>query len=136
MSYGENLFFGASPEILKRAKELRKQLTPAEKALWNILRNKAFSGLKFRRQHPIKRYIVDFYCHEQKLVIELDGSIHDEFNQSEYDKGRTTELEELGLKVIRFRNEEIFDGIDDVLKMISQYLSPSDFTKSEENHSS
>ena len=130
MSYTDNLFYGASPEIHKRARELRKQMTPAEKLLWSKLRNKAFFGLKFRRQHPIKRFIVDFYCHEQKLIVELDGSIHDEFDQLEYDQGRTIELEELGLKIIRFRNEEVFHATEDILNRIGQNLSTKDHYKS------
>lgn len=124
MTYSENLFYGASPEIHRRARELRKQMTPAEKFLWAFLKGKSLGGYKFRRQHPIKSYIVDFYCHEIKLVIELDGSIHDHFDNPEYDLGRTFELEEFGLKVIRFRNEEVLDSIGMVLKHISQYLTP------------
>ena len=124
MTYSENLFYGASPEIHRRARELRKQMTPAEKKLWDILKGKSLSGFKFRRQHPIKKFIVDFYCHELKLVIEVDGSIHNQKDQAEYDLGRTFELEELGLKVIRFRNEEVFDLTDEVLDRISGFLAP------------
>ncbi|MDN3204714.1 endonuclease domain-containing protein [Algoriphagus sediminis] len=124
MSYSDNLFYGASPLIHKRARELRRKLTPAERVLWNLLRKKALEGFKFRRQHPIRNFIADFYCHSNKLVIELDGSIHDEVSQSEYDKGRTEELKELGITVIRFRNEEVFETTEDVLKRISKYLTP------------
>ncbi|WP_026947189.1 endonuclease domain-containing protein [Algoriphagus marincola] len=123
MSYSENLFYGASPEIHKRAKELRKQMTPAEKVLWNFLKNKSLEGFKFRRQHPIDKYIVDFYCHQKKLVIEVDGSIHDQLNQKEYDSGRTSVLEEFGLKVIRFRNEEVLDNFQSVIGRISKGLT-------------
>lgn len=122
MSYSENLFYGASPEIHKRAKELRKQMTPAEKVLWNFLKNKSLEGFKFRRQHPIDKYIVDFYCHQKKLVIEVDGSIHDQLDQKEYDSGRTSVLEEFGLKVIRFRNEEVLDNFQSVIGRISKGL--------------
>ena len=125
MSYSENLFYGASPEIQRRARELRKRMTSSEKILWNALRGKSFSGYKFRRQHPIKKFIVDFYCHELKLVIELDGSVHDIKDQAEYDLGRTFELEEFGLKVIRFRNEEVLDRLEEVLNRISKYLAPT-----------
>ncbi|WP_289028478.1 endonuclease domain-containing protein [uncultured Algoriphagus sp.] len=123
MSYSENLFYGASPEIHKRAKELRKQMTPAEKVLWNFLKNKSLEGFKFRRQHPIDKYIVDFYCHQKKLVIEVDGSIHDQLDQKEYDSGRTSVLEEFGLKVIRFRNEEVLDNFQSVIGRISKGLT-------------
>jgi very-short-patch-repair endonuclease len=124
MSYSENLFYGASPEIHKRARELRKQMTPAEKVLWNFLKNKALEGFKFRRQHPIDNYIVDFYCHQEKLVIEVDGSVHDQLDQKEYDSGRTSVLEEFGLKVIRFRNEEVLDNFQSVIERISKDLTP------------
>ena len=99
-------------------------MTPAEKKLWDYLKGKSLSGFKFRRQHPIKKFIVDFYCHELKLVIELDGSIHDQPDQAEHDLGRKFELEEFGLKVIRFRNEEVFDLTEEVLDRISRFLAP------------
>ena len=124
MTYSENLFFGASPEIHKRAKELRNRLTSSEKILWDHLKSKSFGGFKFRTQHPIKNYIVDFYCHKIRLVIELDGGIHDSIDQKEYDIGRTFELEEFGLKVIRFRNEEIFENINLVLDSIASNFPP------------
>ncbi|MDX5478449.1 MAG: endonuclease domain-containing protein [Cyclobacteriaceae bacterium] len=122
MTYSENLFYGASPEIHRRAIELRKRMTPAEKVLWHFLKGKSVDGFKFRRQHPINKYIVDFYCHQIKLVIEVDGGIHDEIEQKEYDAGRTFALEEFGLKVIRFRNEEILYRINSVITHISRYL--------------
>ncbi len=126
MSYSENLFFGASPEIHKRAKDLRKRLTPSEKILWESLKEKMFHGYKFRRQHPIKKFIVDFYCHELKLVIELDGGIHDSIHQKEYDLGRTYELVELGLRVLRFRNEQVFESVSKVIEGISCFLPHPD----------
>lgn len=98
-------------------------MTPAEKVLWNFLKNKSLEGFKFRRQHPIDKYIVDFYCHQKKLVIEVDGSIHDQLNQKEYDSGRTSVLEEFGLKVIRFRNEEVLDNFQSVIGRISKGLT-------------
>ena len=84
----ENLFYGASPEIFRRANDLRKRMTPAESALWTLLRNKKLDGYKFRRQHPAKTFILDFYCHSIKLAIELDGGIHKNPIQAEYDKGK------------------------------------------------
>lgn len=97
-------------------------MTPAEKVLWHFLKGKSVDGFKFRRQHPIKTYIVDFYCHQQKLVIEVDGSIHDESEQKEYDAGRTYALEEFGLKVIRFRNEEVLFQPTSVITRLSECL--------------
>ncbi|MCS4434570.1 endonuclease domain-containing protein [Aquiflexum gelatinilyticum] len=75
MGYKENLFYGASPEIFRRARELRKNTTPSENSLWTLLRKKQFEGYKFRRQHPVNKFIADFYCHELRLIIELDGGI-------------------------------------------------------------
>jgi len=124
MGYKENLFYGASPEIFKRAKELRKNMTPSESALWPLLRNKQLKGFKFRRQHPVKNFILDFYCHEIRLAIELDGGIHNNPEQAEYDLGRTYELNEMGIEVLRFRNEDLRNDVDwvldEILKRISQ----------------
>lgn len=124
MSYAENLFYGASPEIHKRARELRKRLTPSEKILWESLKGKSFDGYKFRRQHPIYKFIADFYCHELKLVIEIDGGIHDSLDQIEYDLGRTFELRELGLQVLRIKNEVILGDIQIALAEIIKFITP------------
>ena len=112
----DNLFYGASQEIRTRAKLLRKRTTIAEKILWNKLRNNQLGGLKFRRQHPIDIFIADFYCHEKRLVIEVDGEIHN--YQKEYDEGRTAELEAKDMTVIRFTNEEVINNIKGVMKCI------------------
>nr|MCU4177914.1 endonuclease domain-containing protein [Marinilabiliaceae bacterium N1Y90] len=93
----DNLYYGASQEIKSRAKLLRKDITLPEKLLWNKLRDRQLAGLKFRRQHPIDLFIADFYCHEKRLVVEVDGEIHE--YQKEYDEGRTAELERLGITV-------------------------------------
>ncbi|MGC1241070.1 MAG: endonuclease domain-containing protein [Chryseosolibacter sp.] len=79
-------------------------------------------GYKFRRQHPIADFIADFYCHECKLIVELDGEYHDDIGQKQYDEGRTYELNELKVKVIRFTNREVFDHIAFVLDEISAHL--------------
>lgn len=121
-SYKENLFYGASPLIHARARDLRKSMTPAEKILWEKLKGKSIEGYKFRRQHPISNYIVDFYFHSAKLVIELDGSIHDLSEQKEYDSGRQYELQELGLKVLRFKNEEVIKSLEKVLSKILESI--------------
>ncbi|MCU4156718.1 endonuclease domain-containing protein [Carboxylicivirga sp. A043] len=112
----DNLFYGASAKIRENAKLLRKELTTAEKVLWNKLRNRQLNGLKFRRQHPIDIFIADFYCHEKKLVVEVDGQIHNK--QKEYDEGRTAELQRLGVSVIRFTNEEVENHVRDVYQRI------------------
>lgn len=97
-------------------------MTPAEKILWEKLKGKSLDSFKFRRQHPISKYIVDFYCHALKLVIEIDGNIHDLKDQIEYDAGREFELQELGLRVLRFRNEEVILSPDKVLNKILELI--------------
>jgi very-short-patch-repair endonuclease len=92
-------------EMHQRAKELRQSQTPAEKKLWEILRNRKLAGYKFRRQHPLGPFIVDFFCDEARLVVELDGGVHN--RQLGYDKARERWLEENGYKVLRFGNEMI-----------------------------
>ncbi len=103
-----------------RARELRKNATPAEKKLWMVLRRKALRGIKFYRQYPIGYYIVDFYCSKHNLVIEIDGGIHDDPDQSEYDQERDNHLKGTGLKVLRFTNEEVLTQIHKVTSKILQ----------------
>ena len=121
-SYRNDFYFGASRELINLAKEFRKTQTEAEKLLWKALRNHGFANLKFRRQHPVKWFIADFYCHDFKLIIEVDGGIHNSEIQSEHDENRTSELEELGIRVIRFSNEEILNKLDLVLQKIQQTI--------------
>jgi very-short-patch-repair endonuclease len=117
-----NMLFNAAPVTYGKAKNLRQEMTPAEKVLWSSLRNRKFKGLKFRRQHPIDRYIVDFVCLEEKLVVEADGYIHKSTEQKEYDLKRTRELESYGLKVIRLSNEEILESVYRALKKVEAFL--------------
>lgn len=126
VDYKECLFYDASPEIHRRAKELRKHMTVAEKILWKYLRNRKFAGLKFRRQHPIDIFIADFYCHELKLVIELDGEIHNSTENKEYDEGRTAELSYKGVRVIRFTNDEVISNTAIVLKRLAKFIKEMD----------
>lgn len=116
----ENLFKGANGYLFEFSRELRKRSTEAEEILWQFLRNKNHKGLKFRRQHPLKNYIADFYCHDLKLVIEIDGGIHNQEVNQVYDKQRTIVLNELGLSVIRFTNDEVLNQLPEVLKKIKQ----------------
>src|SRR5689334_6836004 len=92
---------GAQAELFQRARKLRNQGTLAEEVLWGYLKSRPL-GYKFRRQHPYSVYILDFYCHKQKLVIEVDGSIHDLKEVKENDQQRQMILEANGLKVMRF----------------------------------
>ncbi len=121
-SKGEGLGVGVKPPLpphLKaRARELRKNATDAEKFLWQFLRKKGLNNARFRRQHPHKGYILDFYCHEVKLAIELDGSHHLEEKQRRYDEARTRALEEDGITVLRFWNNEVFHETERVLGVI------------------
>ena len=96
------------------ARALRQQPTRAEEILWAQLRGSRFHGAKFRRQVPFDRYVVDFYCHAAKLAVELDGHQHEWF--AEYDAGRTEVMERMGVRVIRFANEEVCGDLDAVLR--------------------
>jgi very-short-patch-repair endonuclease len=111
---------GASYNIKAKARDLRKNMTIREKILWNKLRKKQQNGMHFRRQHPYGIYILDFYCFEANLALEVDGKIH--LSKKEYDKERTRFLESSGLKVLRFKNEDIETQIDWVIKLINKYL--------------
>ncbi|MBK8618915.1 MAG: endonuclease domain-containing protein [Anaerolineales bacterium] len=107
---------------LERARELRRDMTPAEKILWEELRRNKL-GAHFRRQQVIEGFIVDFYCHSASLVIEVDGSIHNEPDQKEYDIERENVLKEMGLKIIHFWNEEVFKNLPAVLNRIQELLN-------------
>ena len=104
------------PQLLEFAKTMRHTATDAESLMWQFLRNKRFMKLKFRRQHVIKPYIVDFYCHEIGLVVELDGSQHNTEDGIEYDAERTKFLEALSLKVVRYWNHDVLQNTDTVLE--------------------
>ena len=99
-------------------KELRKNPTKAESQLWKALQKSQLAGRRFRRQHSIGNYIVDFYCVNEKLIVELDGQVHDNFVNEEYDRKRTEYLENLGFKVLRFENYLVFEQLDMVLEAI------------------
>jgi leucyl-tRNA synthetase len=119
------------------ARHLRQNLTPEERIMWNLLRNRKLMGYKFLRQHPIKVwetdghyhfYYADFYCSEKRLVIEIDGLIH--CLQEDYDRARDVIMIELNLQVLRVSNEEVNGNVDGVLQKITYYLnsSPSPFS--------
>lgn len=122
MEYLDNLYRNTSPKIIENAKALRHSQTEAEKVLWGRLRQKQVKGLKFRNQHPIDTFVLDFYCHELLLGIEVDGSIHDLVEVKEYDEGRTAELVQLGIKIIRFANAEVLGNIDSVIEEIEKVI--------------
>ncbi|WP_179335359.1 endonuclease domain-containing protein [Winogradskyella costae] len=105
-------------ELQDYRRALRNNLTPAEAQLWKHLKSRQLSNRKFQRQHSIGYYIVDFYCATEKLIIELDGEIHNNPKAQEYDKKRTQHLESLGYKVIRFENKMVLDSLPSVLREI------------------
>jgi len=113
------MYYNASTDLLENAKILRRNTTEAEEHLWKKIKGKKL-GVKFRRQHLIDRFIADFYCHECKLVIEVDGGYHNEPNQMEYDFNRAFEIEQYDIQIIRFSNDEVLLKTDFVLQEISK----------------
>ncbi|MCE9561947.1 MAG: DUF559 domain-containing protein [Planctomycetes bacterium] len=116
---------------IRRAKELRRDMTPAERLLWQRLRRNQLGGFHFRRQQVIAGFIADFNCHEVGVVVEVDGQIHD--SQAEYDTQRSLIFQQFGVVVIRVSNEDIFQRVDAVLRLIeiecqhrSEALTPTD----------
>jgi very-short-patch-repair endonuclease len=107
---------------LQQARTLRKNMTEAESLLWSRLRRKGVLNIKFRRQQVIEGFIVDFYCEPAKLIIEVDGSIHNTEKQKAIDEHRRHVFLSRGLKEIRFVNEEIFSDIDSVIKKIEEFI--------------
>jgi very-short-patch-repair endonuclease len=114
-------YYDASIEMLSRASALRKNMTEAEKMLWSKLNKRQVNGLRFRRQHPIGKFIVDFYCHEKLLVIELEGAIHQKEEVKEHDEGREYELKKKGLNVLRFTNAEVMSDATKVIDSIAKF---------------
>ena len=97
---------------------LRRLGTPAERTLWAALRNSQVGGLKFRRQHPVGPYVLDFYCHRARLAVEIDGVVHDEPMAAEYDSERTRYLRREGVRVVRFSNADVGTQLDNVVAAI------------------
>jgi imidazole glycerol-phosphate synthase subunit HisF len=112
-----DMFYGAIKPIFERAEELRKNPTEDEKLLWLHLKRNQL-GVRFKRQHPIRMYIADFYCHELKLVIELDGSVHTLKYVIENDKISEEDLKSFGISVVRFTNRELRTDIAKVIEKI------------------
>ncbi len=117
---GGKIKMNSSPET-RRARALRQNATESEKRLWYRIHSRQLNGHKFRRQHPVGRYVVDFACVELKLVVEIDGGQHAE--QADADLKRTRELESLGYTVIRFWNNEVLGNIEGVLETLTLTLS-------------
>lgn len=109
-----------NPSLKPLARQLRKQPTKAEKRLWRQLRSKQIAGVQFYRQKPLQSYIVDFYCAAAKLVIEVDGDSHFNDEQIQYDSDRTKKLEDMGLRVLQFTNQEVLREMEGVLEVIEE----------------
>ncbi|MYD38702.1 MAG: endonuclease domain-containing protein [Chloroflexi bacterium] len=107
-------------DIKERARFMRQNPTRAERILWRRLRGKQIGGFRFRRQHPINRFIVDFYCAEARLVVEVDGSVHNEPGHAEYDEDRQRFLQTLGLTVLHFSNAQALRKTDAVVEAIAE----------------
>jgi very-short-patch-repair endonuclease len=114
-----------NPRRLKeRRQELRNKPTEAEAHLWKIIQHSKLEGRKFRRQHSVGYYILDFYCPEERLAIEIDGDSHEKNESKQYDVSRTKFLESIGIKVLRLRNKEVLNSIECVIKEIQKNLKP------------
>jgi very-short-patch-repair endonuclease len=121
-SIERDMYYGAKPELIRLALKMRKTPTKAEIVLWKNLKKLRNEGFIFRRQHPIEFFVADFYCHKAKLVVEADGEIHAFDKTKEKDESRSGELDRFGIKIIRFKNEEIINNIDLVIFKIKNQL--------------
>ena len=122
MSNNYPFFHNASPNTFKKARMLRQPLTKAEAILWEVIRNRKLLGRKFRRQHVIGPFIVDFYCNEKRLAIEVDGGIHSRKDVKANDEERQKAIEMLGIIILRFTNEQVENNITFVEAEIKKYL--------------
>jgi very-short-patch-repair endonuclease len=109
---------------VRQARSFRKRPTDAERRLWFHLRNRELLGFKFRRQHPLGNRILDFYCEEAKLAVELDGSGHYYDLKREDDLDREIELYEKGVRILRFSNSDVLENVDGVLNLIIYAIDP------------
>ena len=116
------MFAGADKQLFARAAQLRMKQTHAEELLWGYLRTKP-GGFKFRRQHPFLNYILDFYCHTLHLVIEVDGGIHEREDVKQNDQVRQNHLQDHGLQILRFTNEQIERHLEHVICEIEKCVS-------------
>jgi len=107
---------------LDKRRILRQRQTKTEEIMWNNLRNRKFLGYKFKRQYSVSCFVLDFYCSELKLAIEVDGKYHDNEEIKKYDRDRQEYIESLGIKVIRIKNEEIISDLKNVLRSIEEQI--------------
>ena len=112
------------PVLLEKARQLRRESTSAEVILWSCVRNRQLNGFKFRRQHNLGQFIVDFYCHNAQLIIEIDGSIHQTPDQIQRDQQRDHWILQRGFKILRFTNSQVQRNLPQVLLKILNILDP------------
>lgn len=124
------------PHLIERRKELRRRLTPAEASFWKVLKGKKFGDRKFRRQHSVGKYVLDFYCPEEKLAVGLDGKVHYNEVADEYDYKRRLYLQDQGIRVLRFENKWVFEEPDWVLHIIEKNFgwSKGNILQPQHNH--
>ena len=115
-----HMFYGAKKNIFLKAIELRRNMTEAEEKLWQKLKDRNIFEARWKRQHPIDIFIADFYCHRYKIIVEVDGEIHMDSDVAQRDDGRTYELENMGITILRFTNKEIFENIEAVTEAIKR----------------
>jgi very-short-patch-repair endonuclease len=116
----DRIYGGATPEKFRFAQEQRRNPTVTENLLWTQLRAKRLNGHKFRRQHPYNHFVLDFFCIRLNLCVEIDGEVHNETQNAEYDKVRTQVLKDNGISEIRFTNHQVLYEMEAVLRKISE----------------
>ena len=121
--YNDKLHGNSRPSTYENARSLRKLQTKAEGKLWQALRNGKVDDLKFRRQHAFDNYILDFYCHKIKLAVEVDGAVHNDPEVTTYDIVRTKNLNDNGITVLRFTNDEVEKNIKSVIQKIKEWVN-------------
>ena len=110
------------PESIQNARKFRKNPTAAERALWNALRDRKLCGWKFRRQHPVDQFALDFFCRGKSVAIEIDGAIHDHPDIAGHDSERAKLLSRMGITLLRFRNDQVMENLTDVLLEIRKAM--------------
>ena len=120
--HNDSMYKGAKPDTFKKAELLREKMTLSEIKLWEVLKNKTTVGYRFRRQHPLGNYILDFYNHSLKLCIEVDGEYHQTKEQIEYDQKREEFLKFNGISTVRFTNFEVDNELEEVILKLKNFI--------------
>jgi very-short-patch-repair endonuclease len=110
------------PASIQNARKFRKQPTTAERVQWTALRGRRLGGWKFRRQHPMEQFVLDFFCRGKHMAIEIDGAVHDDADTAEHDAERAAFLSRHGVTLLRFRNEQVMNDLSGVLEMIRKEM--------------